>query len=254
MEKQRTVTVSDFGDVCDICHGTGWKVYEKEVEGYNAPLTFSAPCPKCGKRLFAHDETGIPPGLRSMDLYRFNFKAYRHDMQKFEKIIWSFFNDYEKWKAAGKGLYLWSETPGSGKTFLSCCLVQSINIKYGCRLRFITALDYLSIVKDSYKRQDGERDRSKIYRECELLVVDDIGAQKSGEWQQSEIFRLINARMENGLVTIYTSNFPTEKLNLDNRVINRIQKSSIELQMPEESIRREKAKEEQNKFLKEIFA
>ena len=218
MGKQREVTASDFGDVCDICHGTGWKLCEKEVEGYTTPLTYAVPCPKCGKKLFADDETGIPPGFRSMDLYRFNFKTYQQDMQKFEKIIWSFFNDYEKWKSAGKGLYLWSETPGSGKTFLSCCLAQSINIKYGCRLRFITTPDYLSIVKDSYKRQDGERDRSKIYRECELLVVDDIGAQKSGEWQQSEIFRLINGRMENGLVTIYTSNFPTEKLNLDNRV------------------------------------
>lgn len=254
MENQRTVTASDFGDVCDICHGTGIQYYEKEIEGYNAPLSFARKCPKCSKHAFDDDETGIPQGCRSMDLYRFNFKVYRQDMQKFEKIIWSFFNNYEKWKAAGKGIYLWSETPGSGKTFLSCCLVQSINIKYGCRFRFITAPDYLSMVRDSYKRQDGERDRTKIYRECELLVFDDIGAQKSGDWQQSEIFRLVNARMENGLVTIYTSNVSTEKLKLDQRTINRIQKTAIELQMPEESIRKKKTEEERDKFLNEILA
>lgn len=254
MRNQKTVTASSSGDACAICHGTGWKLYEKKVEGYDAPLEYATPCPKCGKKIFVDDETGIPQGCRSMDLYRFNFKAYRQDMQKFEKIIWSFFNNYEKWKAAGKGMYLWSETPGSGKTFLSCCLVQSINIKYGCRFRFITAPDYLSMIGDSYKRQDGERDRTRIYRECELLVLDDIGAQKSGEWQQSEIFRLINVRMENGLVTIYTSNVSTEKLKLDQRIINRIQKSSIEMQMPEESIRKKKAEEERDNFLNEILA
>ncbi|CVI69056.1 Primosomal protein DnaI [Eubacteriaceae bacterium CHKCI004] len=254
MRNQKTVTASSSGDACAICHGTGWKLYEKKVEGYDAPLEYAAPCPRCHKIIAANDESGIPSGYRDMDLYRFDFEAYQKDLSKVKKIVWSFFEDYKKWESVGKGIYFWSDTPGSGKTFLACCVAQSIRIKYGCRVRFITVPDYLSMVGDSYKRQMGERDESKIYRECELLIFDDVGVQKSGDWQQSEIFRLIDTRMKNGLVTIFTSNFPTEKLKVENRIINRIQRVSIEIQLPEESIRQKKAVEERDKFLSEILA
>lgn len=44
-----------------------------------------------------------------------------------------------------------------------------------------------------------------------------------------------------------------ENLNLDDRIINRIIKSSIVVQLPEESIRLKKARDEQEKFLEDII-
>lgn len=153
----------------------------------------------------------------------------------------------------GKGLYLWSKTTGSGKTFLACCLARSLMMKYDLQMRFITAPDYISVVGDSYKRDRGELDSSEVYRECKLLVLDDIGAQADKDWQRQELFRLINKRMEDGNVTIYTSNMSTDNLNVDARTRDRIVKVSVELQMPEESLRRKKAEMEQNEFLKEVL-
>lgn len=170
------------------------------------------------------------------------------------KIAEDFLKNYrERWEKAGKGLYLWSKTPGSGKTFLSCCIGKSVMIKYDLRMRFVTVPDYLAKVGDSYKRQPGECDESTIYRECDMLIFDDIGAQKSGEWQQQEVFRIINERLDAGKVIIFTSNMCPEDLNLDDRIIDRIIKKSVVLQMPEESIRRREAKEEQDDFLKDIL-
>ena len=117
-------------------------------------------------------------------------------------------------------------------------------MKYDLQMRFITAPDYISVVGDSYKRDRGELDSSEVYRECKLLVLDDIGAQADKDWQRQELFRLINKRMEDGNVTIYTSNMRTR---------DRIVKVSVELQMPEESLRRKKAEMEQNEFLKEVL-
>ena len=126
-------------------------------------------------------------------------------------------------------------------------------IKYDLRMRFITVPDYLAKVGESYKRQQGEYDESAVYRECDLLIFDDIGAQKSGEWQQQETFRIINERLNAGKVIIFTSNMCPENLNLDDRSIDRIMKKSVVLQMPEESIRSREAKEEQNSFLRDIL-
>ena len=86
-----------------------------------------------------------------------------------------------------------------------------------------------------------------------MLVLDDIGTQKTGDWQQQELFRLINERSNAGKLIIFTSNMLPEKLNVDSRTIDRIRKMSIVLQMPEESIRLKKAQAEQNEFLRRIF-
>lgn len=175
------------------------------------------------------------------------------NLDKLQQVVRSFVDNYGKWKEAGKGLYLWSKTPGSGKTFLSCCVAKSAMMKNNLKMRFITTPDYLAKVGDSYKRQQGSLDESQIYRDCALLVLDDLGTQKNGDWQEQELFRLINERLNTGCITIFTANMAPEELKIDNRTIDRIRKSSIVLQMPEESIRLKKAQEEQERFLENIF-
>lgn len=70
---------------------------------------------------------------------------------------------------------------------------------------------------------------------------------------RQEIFRLVNKRMEDGNITIYTSNMSTDTLNVDNRTRDRIIKTSIELRMPEESIRKKEAAREQKTFLASVM-
>lgn len=179
--------------------------------------------------------------------------TYRIDMSKLKTLCTDILKNFDRWNKAGKGLYLWSKTPGSGKTFLACCLAKSLMMKYDLQMRFITAVDYINTVGDSYKRDRGEADPSEVYRECRLLVLDDIGTQVDKDWQRQELFRLINKRMEDGNITIYTSNMSTDGLNVDARTRDRIVKTSVELQMPEESIRKKKAMGEQREFLAGII-
>ena len=67
------------------------------------------------------------------------------------------------------------------------------------------------------------------------------------------MFRLINERMENGGITLFTSNESPEKLHLDSRTIDRILKASVVLQMPEEGIRQKRAQEEQQNFIRQAL-
>lgn len=238
---------------CPVCHGTGWEIYREVVEGYKEPLEFTRRCSKCKGKRRINDQTGVPPEYCSADLSKFNFGAYKNKMDKFQKIVMNFVNEFSKWEKRGKGLYLWSKTPGSGKTFLACCLARSLMIKYDLQTRFITAPGYIDMVGEKFKRARGEEDQTKVFHECDVLVLDDIGAQSGGEWQRQEIFQLVNGRMEAGKTTIYTSNMSTNNLNVDSRTVDRIIKVSIELQMPEESLRRKKAEMEQQQFLQEVL-
>lgn len=247
----RVVSVSGNKDVCPICGGSGWEAFWEPAEIYNGRMTqIMKKCSKCGGKN-DKDFSGIP--FSECDVHRFNFKIYSVGIDKIEKIALSLVDNFEKWQNSGKGLYFWSKTPGSGKTFLASCIARSLMLKYGLQVKFITCPDYLNHVGDSYKRERGERDKSEIFRSCQLLILDDLGSQISRDWQSQELFRLINKRMSEGLITFYTSNMAPENLNLDDRTINRIVKSSITIQMPEESIRLKKARDEQDKFLQDII-
>lgn len=239
---------------CELCHGSGWQLYEATVFDYGLPVKvdMAKKCPKCSGTWRLNDRTGVPEEFHDADINKFDFSIYEKDVSGVRKLAYAMFNNFDKWQNEGKGLYVWSKTPGSGKTFLSCCLAKSIMMKHDLQMRFITAPDYISTVGDSYKRERGEHDASAIYRECALLVFDDIGTQIDKDWQRQEIFRLVNQRMASGLVTIYTSNMPVENLNIDDRTKDRIIKSSIVFKLPEESIRRKKAENEQNDFLNKI--
>lgn len=255
-QTQKTALAQNYTDEeekCPICGGTGWEIFFRPEELYGGEMTeFVRKCSRCSGKLRNEDFTRVPPEFRDADIGKFNFESYSVNIEKIKKLAMSVVNDFKKWEAAGKGLYLWSKTPGSGKTFLSCCIAKSIMIKYDLQMRFTTAPDYISAVGDSYKRERGERDESEIFRECKILIMDDIGAQQGKEWQQQELFRIINKRLSEGNITFYTANMPPEKLNLEDRAIDRIIKTCVVIQMPEESIRAKKAKNEQERFLKEI--
>lgn len=249
MDRQNTVDAAlNSGNECPKCNGTGY-ITSQDEEG----RLMSEPCPACRKKKRSGDTAGIPTKYHDTDLNSFQFEVYGVNMDEIKEVITRYFEKYPMCKERGKGLYLWSKVTGSGKTFLSCCLARSIMIKYDLQMKFITAPDYLKAVGESYNRQQGTEDASEIYRTCALLVLDDLGAQKGGEWQEQEIFRLINERQNEGKITFITSNYPPEQLKVSDRVIDRIIKNSLTLRMPEESIRRRNAQKEQEQFLKELL-
>lgn len=239
---------------CDVCKGTGWKLYKSLEEGYPAEIDMAERCPKCFGIWYSDDRTGVPEEYHDADIEKFSIDVYSVDMSNIQKIARSIIWQWKEWSRYGKGLYLWSKMSGSGKTFLASCIGRSVMIKNGLQMRFITAPDYINLIAGSYKRERGEYDPTEVYRSCPWLIFDDIGAQVGKDWQRQEIFRLVNQRISANVVTIYTSNMPIEELNVDDRTKDRIIKSSIVLQMPEESIRRKRAKAEQDNFLRDIIA
>lgn len=259
--KPENITASSYedDDSCPYCHGTGWENYEssdgsEKVYGHPVMIAYSRKCHKChGIAQYGYDTTNVPPQFSDADLNKFDFNAYSMPMDILKKITKTMMNDIEPWRRQSKGLYIWSKTPGSGKTFLACCLGKSLMMKHGLRLKFVTATDYMDYVADSYKRERGELDPTLKFKEAEILIIDDIGAQQSKEWYQQEMFKLINERHMKGRITLYTSNSSIESLNVGDRAISRIVKGTYVINMPEESIRKKLAMKEQDAFVKELL-
>jgi DNA replication protein DnaC len=76
-------------------------------------------------------------------------------------------------------------------------------------------------------RPGGDRDPEatlKLNRSVELFVLDDLGAARSSEWVEDHLYRLINARYEAMLPTIFTTNLDPSALRdaVGDRIASRL--------------------------------
>lgn len=151
-------------------------------------------------------------------------------------------------KADGFGLYIVSATKGSGKTHLASILGNELDQR-GKNVCFRTApamLDELKSTFDNKERSTLELERN--FTRAEVLIIDDLGTQKTGEWTNEFFFKLIDGRMLAKKPTIITSNIMPDKLNLDGRIRDRIQSGSAIVRLPEENIRLELGKRRAEDF------
>lgn len=186
-----------------------------------------------------------------MDVTATDFKwdKYSDDIRASKELVNRYIVRFPQFKDRGMGLYIYSVMKGSGKTMLSCCLLNEIAKRYAGSVKFINILDFLEMTKKGFKGEDKD---VQIIRQAGLLVVDDIGVQLDKEWIGTVLYQLINERYANRLPTIYTSNIPLEHLKLDDRITDRIESTTFAVKLPEESIRREMRQQDKKRLLEEI--
>jgi DNA replication protein DnaC len=71
-------------------------------------------------------------------------------------------------------------------------------------LKFIVVDELIRRIKEAFNK-GIEFDLEK-YMEADLLILDDLGAEKTTEFVEGEIYNIINYRYNNKLPTIITSN------------------------------------------------
>ncbi len=109
----------------------------------------------------------------------------------------------------GQGLLIMG-TYGTGKTHLAAAITNYIIDNYEIPVRFITSVELLDYLKEFGSES------SKVYLEeakkIDLLVIDDLGKEKVTEWVEEKLFQIINARYENELPIVITTNHNQQKL------------------------------------------
>ncbi|NMA51219.1 MAG: primosomal protein DnaI [Mollicutes bacterium] len=132
------------------------------------------------------------------------------DKKRVKLIKWlkDFYDNYDQSKI-NKGLYLHGSF-GSGKTFLLAALLNELKEQKGVRYELIYYPELLRNLKNDFSLVDN-----KVSYLCnvEILVLDDIGAEKVTEWGRDEILgTILQHRMNNNLTTFFTSNLNINEL------------------------------------------
>lgn len=255
-------------EVCPQCKGSGWIITKKQTErskalyGENAFIDCAEPCPYCngGEKKIIEDvreRANIPTTFYDADIESFKWDIYFDDKgqkcetDKQKKFVDSFVFDFEKWQSRGIGLYIYSKARGTGKTFLASCICNSLMVKYKLTTKFVSESNLIDISKQEPKQ--GEKNPIDVLCECKVLVIDDIGAKNTGsEWLNDILFKIIESRYQNKLITIFTSNMKVNELRIDDRVSSRIDKISQLIPLPEYSYRNKQSHDEKIDFYKEI--
>lgn len=113
-----------------------------------------------------------------------------------------------------RGLYLYGGT-GSGKTLLSCALLNELMRFYQVRVRYAKiSRDILGRLRASFNPNsefygEGRRIEQELAT-VPALVIDDFGVHKETDWVNQVLYDLIDARYENNLLTVLTSNEPMD--------------------------------------------
>ena len=175
--------------------------------------------------------TGMPLEYAGKLYYDdFFWTYYPKDTSVQKALVEEYISKFDQYLAEGIGLFLTSKTKGSGKTLLACCIGDEIIRRYRLQVKFINITDYIQAVRN------GE---AEPYREASVLILDDIGSQdEKHEWIIELVYGLVNYRYSNRKTTIYTSNLELEKCSDDDRITSRIYEKSIELHIPEVSVRK----------------
>ncbi len=100
-----------------------------------------------------------------------------------------------------KGIYLQGEV-GRGKTMLAAAIFN--NYLGQGRLKFTVVDDLIRKIKEAFNKSTEFNIES--YMEADLLILDDLGAEKTTEFVEGELYNIINYRYNNKLPTIITSN------------------------------------------------
>lgn len=155
-----------------------------------------------------------------------------------------------------KSLYLWSESPGTGKTTTAAALLNEWLIRHyiGSIKRGQQPLQRPAFFLDvnewqteynlaTMTKDDEGLERIKatiqLAQHVPFCVMDDIGVRSASEAFRAYVHAIINYRTANSLPTIYTSNLPIEDMAevFDERLYDRMRDMCVVLKFGGESKR-----------------
>ena len=150
-----------------------------------------------------------------------NFKTTPQTLEAFN-ICRNFVIGY---KPNVKGLRLWGNY-GTGKTHLITAIVNNLLTK-NIPCMFVVVPELLEYLRQGIKKEDTAQTATELInmaKKVDVLVLDDLGAEKPSNWVKEQLFILINARYENQLTTLITTNLSTAELveQIGQRIVSRV--------------------------------
>src|SRR5690606_14328302 len=117
------------------------------------------------------------------------------------------YRDALKWARDPEGWLVLLGGNGCGKTHLAAAIANA-RLEEGQRVAFATVPDLLDELRATYA-PDAPRRYDQLFRsllDAEVLILDDLGAQKSSPWAEEKLYQLLNHRHVARAYTVVTTN------------------------------------------------
>ena len=113
---------------------------------------------------------------------------------------------------------------GLGKTHLSLAIAQAV-IEKGYGVIYGSAQNLLSTLeKERFSRSVPDMDSLQLLLDCDLLILDDLGAEFPTQFVSSSIYNIVNSRLGSGKPMIINTNLSPAGLRerYTDRIVSRI--------------------------------
>ncbi len=119
---------------------------------------------------------------------------------------------------------LFTGPPGIGKTFTSNCITNAL-IPKGFSIIYITAAHLIANVQDQiFREQKSQKSVFKPFFQCDLLIIDDLGAELLSPYSQKQLYEVIDGRLNASQKMIISTNLSVLDIQqtYDERLSSRI--------------------------------
>ena len=188
-----------FAVSCLLCDDTSWKVLEDN--GTRRVVRCDCWRENVGRQRLA--DANIPK--RYLHCTLGNFAVYNESL---EHAVAAARGVAEAFPAVGRGLLLEGQ-PGVGKTHLAVAVLKQVIATAGARGLFYDTRDLLRVIRSTYDPsiRTTELEVLRPVMTADLLVLDDLGAEKTSEWVDETMNLIVNTRYNERRLTIFTSNY-----------------------------------------------
>ncbi len=159
---------------------------------------------------------------------RFTFQSDDRDKPKISDAMQRYADQWQKVRAANMGLLLHGPV-GTGKTFYAACIANALlDRNIPCVMTSLVRV--INTMMGMYEGKQAYLDDLVNYP---LLILDDLGTEREGEFMQEQVYNIINARYCTGKPLIVTTNISIEEIkNPKNESYRRIYDRVLQMCQP----------------------